>query len=540
MTTSELVEKRSCPLCPSSDAFAVYDDGHGFCYSCQGHVAQVDPFEEGQPPQPKQRPNNVTEFVTGSYIDLVDRRLFERTLKKFKYTVSEGNHYAPYFDSNNAYVAQKVRGPDKKFYVIGDLSKAGLFGQQLWAPGQRLVITEGELDCMSYAQVTGLTWQVVSIPNGAQGAVKAIRRELQFVESFEEVVFLFDQDEHGKKAAEECAALLRPGLAKIAQLPMKDASEMLMSGKEAELKAAVYAAVPFRPDGIKRGQEVDFAEIIKATPKGYDIPYGEINSALRGIRRGELILLTAGSGIGKSTLAREVGLSLIREHRQRVGWVMLEESYRKTIQGLVAIDNNIPLGDLMEKPTMLDQPSWDQSMSEVVAMSDFYDSWGSCDVDTLMTKLRYMAIGCECDFIVLDHVSMVVSGMEVEERKTLDMLMTNLRQFVEQTGTGLIAVSHLRRNAGKDSFNEGGKVSLTDLRGSAGLEQLSDVVIASERNQQDDDENKQDITSFRILKNRPFGVVGPAGQAKYIRHTGRLMPYDESFDSGSDFDDIPF
>ena len=127
--------------------------------------------------------------------------------------------------------------------MIGDLSKAGLFGQQLWAPGQRLVITEGELDCMSYAQVTGLTWQVVSIPNGCQGAVKAIRRELQFVESFEEVVFLFDQDEHGKKAAEECAALLRPGLAKIAQLPMKDASEMLMSGKEAELKAAVYAAV---------------------------------------------------------------------------------------------------------------------------------------------------------------------------------------------------------------------------------------------------------------------------------------------------------
>jgi twinkle protein len=465
--------------------------------------------------------------------------LYERTLKKFKYTVSEGNHYAPYFDNNGNYVAQKVRSPDKSFYVIGDLAKAGLFGQQLWAPGQRLVITEGELDAMSYAQVTGLTWQVVSIPNGAQGAAKAIRRELEFVESFEEVVFLFDQDEHGKKAAEECAALLRPGVAKIAQLPMKDASEMLMSGKEAELKAAVYAAVPFRPDGIKRGHEVDFTEIIKATPKGFDIPYSGINSALRGIRKGELILLTAGSGIGKSTLAREVGYHMIREHRQRVGWVMLEESYRKTIQGLVAIDNNIPLGDLMEKPTILAQPDWDKSMAELICLSDFYDSWGSCDVDTLMTKLRYLAIGCECDFIVLDHVSMVVSGLEVEERKTLDMLMTNLRQFVEQTGVGLIAVSHLRRNSGKDSFNEGGKVSLTDLRGSAGLEQLSDVVIASERNQQADDDQQQDVTSFRILKNRPFGVVGPAGQAKYARHSGRLLPYDASFDS-QNIDDIPF
>ncbi len=537
--SSELIEKRSCPLCPSSDAFAVYDDGHGFCYSCNGHVAQVDPFEEGQPQPQQPRANNVSEFVTGSYIDLADRRLYERTLKKFRYTVSEGNHYAPYFDNNGNYVAQKVRSPDKSFYVIGDLAKAGLFGQQLWAPGQRLVITEGELDAMSYAQVTGLTWQVVSVPNGAQGAAKAIRRELEFVESFEEVVFLFDQDEHGKKAAEECAALLRPGVAKIAQLPMKDASEMLMSGKEAELKAAVYAAVPFRPDGIKRGHEVDFTEIIKATPKGFDIPYSGINSALRGIRKGELILLTAGSGIGKSTLAREVGYHMIREHRQRVGWGMLEESYRKTIQGLVAIDNNIPLGDLMEKPTILEQPDWDKSMAELICLSDFYDSWGSCDVDTLMTKLRYLAIGCECDFIVLDHVSMVVSGLEVEERKTLDMLMTNLRQFVEQTGVGLIAVSHLRRNSGKDSFNEGGKVSLTDLRGSAGLEQLSDVVIASERNQQADDDQQQDITSFRILKNRPFGVVGPAGQAQYARVSGRLLPYDASFDS-QNIDDIPF
>ena len=537
---SNYIEKRACPACPSSDAFAVYDDGHGFCFSCQTHVPMVDEFDvEVQPQQPRQ--TNVSEFVTGAYMDLSDRRLFERTLRKFRYTISEGKHYAPYFDRNGNYVAQKVRGPNKDFYAVGDMQKAGLFGQQLWSPGQRLVITEGEIDAMSYAQVTGLTWQVVSVPSGAQSAAKAIRKELEFVESFDEVVFLFDQDEPGQKAAQECAALLRPGLAKIAQLPLKDANEMLVAGKEAELKAAVYAAVPFRPDGIRRGSEVDFTEIIKATPRGLDCQYPGINDALRGLRKGELILLSAGSGIGKSTLARELGYNLIKNHGQRVGWVMLEESYRKTIQGLVAIDNNVPLGDLMENPYCLEQPDWDKSMQELVTMSDFYDSWGSCDVNTLMTKLRFLAVGCECDWIVLDHVSMVVSGLDVEERKTLDILMTSLRQFVEQTGVGVIAVSHLKRNSGKDSFNEGGKVSLTDLRGSSGLEQLSDVVIASERNQQEEDASKADITQFRILKNRPFGVVGLAGKARYIRQTGRLVPYDESLDSVSDdLEDIPF
>ena len=300
---SNYIEKRACPACPSSDAFAVYDDGHGFCFSCQTHVPMVDEFDvEAQPQQPRQ--TNVSEFVTGAYMDLSDRRLFERTLRKFRYTISEGKHYAPYFDRNGNYVAQKVRGPNKDFYAVGDMQKAGLFGQQLWSPGQRLVITEGEIDAMSYAQVTGLTWQVVSVPSGAQSAAKAIRKELEFVESFEEVVFLFDQDEPGQKAAQECAALLRPGLAKIAQLPLKDANEMLVAGKEAELKAAVYAAVPFRPDGIRRGSEVDFTEIIKATPRGLDCQYPGINDALRGLRKGELILLSAGSGIGKSTLAR--------------------------------------------------------------------------------------------------------------------------------------------------------------------------------------------------------------------------------------------
>lgn len=537
---SNYIEKRACPACPSSDAFAVYDDGHGFCFSCQTHVPIVDEFDvEVQPQQPRQ--TNVSEFVTGAYMDLSDRRLFERTLRKFRYTISEGKHYAPYFDRNGNYVAQKVRGPNKDFYAVGDMQKAGLFGQQLWSPGQRLVITEGEIDAMSYAQVTGLTWQVVSVPSGAQSAAKAIRKELEFVESFEEVVFLFDQDEPGQKAAQECAALLRPGLAKIAQLPLKDANEMLVAGKEAELKAAVYAAVPFRPDGIRRGSEVDFTEIIKATPRGLDCQYPGINDALRGLRKGELILLSAGSGIGKSTLARELGYNLIKKHGQRVGWVMLEESYRKTIQGLVAIDNDVPLGDLMENPYCLEQPDWDKSMQELVTMSDFYDSWGSCDVNTLMTKLRFLAVGCECDWIVLDHVSMVVSGLDVEERKTLDILMTSLRQFVEQTGVGVIAVSHLKRNSGKDSFNEGGKVSLTDLRGSSGLEQLSDVVIASERNQQEEDASKADITQFRILKNRPFGVVGLAGKARYERQTGRLLPYDETLDAlNDDLEDIPF
>ena len=71
--------------------------------------------------QPQQT-TNVTKIQTpttrGAFVDLPARRLFEKTLRKFNYTVdNEGKHYAPYYDKQGKVVAQKVRTPDKDFYV---------------------------------------------------------------------------------------------------------------------------------------------------------------------------------------------------------------------------------------------------------------------------------------------------------------------------------------------------------------------------------------------------------------------------------------
>ena len=63
---------------------------------------------------------------------------------------------ANYCNSVGQVVAQKIRTKDKKFYWLGDKSKAGLYGQHLWGEGgKRLVITEGELDALSVSQA----WQ---------------------------------------------------------------------------------------------------------------------------------------------------------------------------------------------------------------------------------------------------------------------------------------------------------------------------------------------------------------------------------------------
>ena len=245
---------------------------------------------------------------------------------------------------------------------------------------------------------------------------------------------------------------------------------------------------------------------------------------IRGLRKRELVMITAGSGIGKSTMARELGYHLHTQHDKKVGYVMLEESVTKTAQALIAIDNNVVLGDLMEDPKIISEDAWSKSYDKVIKNTAFYDSFGSSEVDKLIAKIRYLTVGLDCDFIVLDHVSMVVSGLDTDERKTLDILMTKLRQLVENTGVGIICISHVRRGNKSKSFNEGEAISLTDLRGSASIEQLSDIVIACERDQQA--EEGSNITQIRLLKNRPFGDVGACGHAKYHSDTGRLLPHD--------------
>jgi twinkle protein len=133
-----------------------------------------------------------------------------------------------------------------------------------------------------------------------------------------------------------------------------------------------------------------------------------------------------------------------------------------------------------------------------------------------------MAKGLGCSFVVLDHISIVVSSGDVgDERKALDEIMTKLRMIVQETGIALLIVSHLKRPDGK-GHEEGAATSLGQLRGSGSIAQLSDMVIGMERNAQHDDERERNTTRIRVLKNRFSGVTGPACNVYYSHTTGRL------------------
>ena len=159
--------------------------------------------------------------------------------------------------------------------------------------------------------------------------------------------------------------------------------------------------------------------------------------------------------------------------------------------------------------------------------------FGSNDIDEIFSKIRFMIIGCDCKWVVVDHLHMLVSATtEGDERRTIDSIMTKLRSIVEETGAGMILVSHLRRVEGNRGHENGVTVGLNHLRGSQSIAQLSDCVIALERNQQSDDPIDSQTTHMRILKSRYTGDVGMATHLLYDQDTGRLKELDSA-----DFED---
>ena len=525
---SEFIQHVPCEECGSSDACGIYSDGHTYCFACQTYTHGTEGEVTVETTKHKD-----TSFLQGEVQALAKRRLSLETAKLWDYRVGEFRssvaQIANHKDNQGKTVAQKIRLPNKEFFVTGNLKEATLYGQWLWRDGgKQVTVTEGELDALSLSQAMGNKWPVVSVKTGAAGAKKEIAQAVEWLESFDSVIFMFDNDEVGQKAAIECAGLLSPNKAKIARLPLKDASDMLQQGLSKELVDAMWGAKSYRPDGIINGADLWEAVSTIEEVESVAYPYDGLNAMTDGCRKGEIVTVTAGSGLGKSQLVREFAYKILNEG-STIGYVALEESAKRTAQGLMSLHLNRPV-HLTETPETDLREAFDATLG--TGRVFMYDHWGSTESDNLLGKIRYLARGCNCDYIVLDHISIVVSGIDDgDERRIIDNLMTKLRSLVEELDIGMILVSHLKRPNGEKGHEEGAKTSLAQLRGSAAIAQLSDMVIGLERNQQAA-ENAH-VTTVRVLKNRWSGVTGISCKLSYDVDTGRMS---EVFDE----DDTPF
>ena len=544
--------KQPCPLCPSSDAVGINEDGSAKCFSCGEFMPNYEQtcggktMTQSQPTEFKQ-PDSVAE---GRFLPLTDRKISQATAQKYGVKAVQNlqgeviKHLYPYYNGHELAATKCRNSVTKDFYVNGSYNDTGLFGQQLFKSGKYVTITEGECDAMAAYELLGSKWAVVSIKRGAQGAVRDIKESLEFFDDFENVIVAFDNDKAGKDAAVKVARLFKPGKARILTLPngFKDPNDMLRDNKHKDFVEAWWASKVYTPSGVINVTEQREKFHNREKKPSIPYPYEGLNKKLYGLRQGELVTLTGGTGLGKSSVTREIEHWLVKKTTDNVGIIALEEDWRRTIDGILSIEANARL--------YIDQEREKFSKEELDKMFDMlYDGdnknrvwvhshFGTNDIDDIFTKLRFMIIGCDCKWVVVDHLHMLVSAVhEGDERRAIDTIMTRLRSLVEETGAGIILVSHLRRVDGNKGHENGIEVSLSHLRGSNSIGQLSDCVIALERNQQADDPDEARTTRLRVLKSRYTGDVGLAARVIYDAETGRLTELtdeDITFDNAGD------
>ena len=407
---SEFIRHLECENCGSTDANSMYTDGHQFCFACDNLVPSND---DELPRKPAGQKEDV-DFLEGEFKGIPRRKITEETCRKFGYHVAKrrGRTYqvANYRNTDRMLVAQKLRDSKKEFSTIGSMGSKPLFGMHLWSSGRKLVITEGEIDCLTVSQVQGNKYPTVSIPTGSKAAKKVLQANMEYLSNFDEIILFFDQDEAGREAAKECAPLFAYGRVKIVSFHHKDANEALVAGDEGSIISAIFNAKPHKPDGIFTGLEVLESEE-EDLEQGVSWPYESLTVATYGKRVHEMYALAAGTGCGKTDMLKEDVAHNIAVHGEMCGTIFLEETKLKrtlnSIAGKVASEiYHVPGKEVDEEKKA-------KTLKLVADKLLMYKAGGDSEPEDILQIIRDLVM-MGCKHIYLDHVTYVMDGCTEE------------------------------------------------------------------------------------------------------------------------------
>lgn len=476
-----------------------------------------------QPPNKKERMETNLTQTSQNYVELSDRKISRASAEKYGVWRENGKTYFPYYNDNK-HLANKVRLPDKEFYGEGDLRHSGLFGQQLFPAGSAKFITlvEGEYDALAGYELMGSRWPVVSVRNGADGAAKCVADNFEYLNSFPSIVICFDKDDPkvnektgqirypGQEAALAVAGMFAVGKVKVLTLAEgKDPNDYLKAGLRDAFNREWWSAPSYTPSGLKLGREM-WQEI--SEPKNYETikyPWDGLNAQTYGIRLSELVVITAETGVGKTSVLKEIEHYILKNvPKHGIGLLHLEEPNPDTALGLMSIEAGIPL----HLPDVREGVSKDELRKyfDDVVNTDrvvIWDHFGSNSIQEVLNKVRHMHnLGCK--YVILDHLSIVVSDQNGDERKQLDEISTKLKTLCMELNIAVIAVIHQNRQG--------------QIRGTAGVEQLANIVLKLQRERLSEDPWRRNVTKVIVEKNRFCGRTGPGCYLHYNEFTGRL------------------
>jgi twinkle protein len=525
--------------CNSSDAVRKYDDGQAYCFSCTHFYVAGEYPDTVVPSENKKAVPDFRRDISHELAELdllpirgiLKRGISEKVARFFgiKCKVNTSGHVvAHYYPYPDGYWKERIV-ETKKFRLISE--KGGnahkLFGQDKFAGGgQRLVITEGELDAAAVAESSwqkyGKIYPVVSIQSAT--TIKAVIENREWIRSFDKVILCLDEDDAGEEARSKLTKII--GLDKVykTKLPGKDANEILNEHGTDVLISCIFGAEKIIPGGIIGKEDLWEALVKYNDTESHPYPscLDGLNEKLKGIRDGEIALFISGTSAGKSTMLREVMLDILSTTDQKIGIISLEESPAETARKLagMAIMRNpakeeIPLDEL--------KVGFDKvfDTDRVIVL----DHQGSISDESILDKLEYMCLsGAKKLFI--DHITMLTSeGInDLQGNEAQDKIMNELLKVTKRHNVWIGLVSHLRKSPfGTKSFEEGRMPTLDDIKGSGSIKQVSFDVVGFARNMTASNDTEKNTIRMRVLKSRFTGLTGDVQGAYYNYDTGRLV-----------------
>lgn len=297
---AEIGKRTQCPACAakgldkSKNNLATYDDGK-FCQAC-GYTDK----------------KSYTALIPGDIIELADRGISLACCEKYNVRTVAYKGFLSGHELNNEplvifpiyengrVVKQKLRSKNNKDIMsqLGKTESMRLFGQNTFSPNKQIpiIVTEGEYDALSMYQMSGLP--TVSIVRGVGGAYKELLDNLEWLSGFKEVLLCFDMDESGRSGIEKCIPLFEPGTVRNITLPLKDANEMLLAGRQDEIKKLIWNAEVVKPKTIIFPNELR-EEVLTKPKYGTPWPWDFMTKVTYGNRLGEVYMLAADTSIGK-------------------------------------------------------------------------------------------------------------------------------------------------------------------------------------------------------------------------------------------------
>lgn len=494
----------ACPCGKSSDAYSINKQGHGHCHSCNKHFFPDNNQEESMQPS--------NEAFTYEY--LPRRGISKETHEFFGVKTqidSTGKPVSVCYPHPAGY--QQIKLLDqKKFWFQGEnRSTPGGFFRNLFPAGsaKSITITEGADDGMSAWQMLG-KYPVYPVRSSGS-ALSDVRADYDYLNSFEKIYLCLDDDEPGRRAAQEIASVFGYGkIYHVKNAPLKDATDFLEQKREKEFKNIWWNAKRWMPDSVISSFASIEAEIMKTeNAVAFSWPFPSLQDSTGGLKVHKQYLVTGLEGTGKTELLHETWHHLMKTYPDlNIGVLHMEEPLLDTL--------TIQVGKMMKLPLYLPEnaiPKADllAQYKKLVVRDDrvhFFHHFGSEDTDVILNTIRFMVAACGCQVVFFDNYQHAVTGRTKDrDTEALDYLANRLEALVKELPFTLVAISH-------ENDNE-----LT--RGSRNISKECDVWINMKR----DIKGGSNMQLLTLNKGRGCRKTGPIGNLFYDQSTATLSEY---------------